>query len=131
MSYRIFPRLTAIVSLCLVALMPMAASASDHGGGGAPEPLVFTTNAGKSQYLQFGIILEPAVPEAQHLIAGYKPKIQHEILLMLADKDVNKLRTLQGKKDLAEEIIEIVNHVIHEDEKTGVKEVLFTKFLIQ
>ncbi len=131
MKFSRFSRPLVGLAMCIVLAMPMLATASDHGGGGAPEPLVFTTNAGKNQYLQFGIILEPAVPEAQHLIAGYKPKIQHEILLMLADKDVEKLRTLQGKKDLAEEILEIVNHVIHEDEKTGVKEILFTKFLIQ
>lgn len=130
MKFSRFSRPLVGLVTCLVLAMPMLATASG-GGGGAPEPLVFTTNAGKNQYLQFGIILEPAVPEAQHLIAGYKPKIQHEILLMLAGKDVEKLRTLQGKKDLAEEILEIVNHVIHEDEKTGVKEILFTKFLIQ
>ncbi|WP_412480036.1 flagellar basal body-associated protein FliL [Azonexus sp. IMCC34839] len=130
MRFKLLRRILACLMLTCAVALPMSANASG-GGGGAPEPLVFTTNAGKNQYLQFGIILEPAVPEAQHLIAGYKPKIQHEILLMLADKDVNKLRTLQGKKELAEEIVEIVNHIIHEDEKTGVKEVLFTKFLIQ
>ncbi len=130
MNFSRFIRPLVGLAMCLALAMPMLATASG-GGGGAPEPLVFTTNAGKNQYLQFGILLEPAVPEAQHLIAGYKPKIQHEILLMLAGKDVERLRTLQGKKDLAEEILEIVNHIIHEDEKTGVKEVLFTKFLIQ
>jgi flagellar FliL protein len=41
------------------------------------------------------------------------------------------MRTLDGKKELIEEILELANHIIHEDEKTGIKDVLFTKFLIQ
>ncbi len=93
--------------------------------------MVFTVNLGKDNYLQFGLVFEGATPEALHLLAGYKPKLQHEIILLLSGKDAAKLRTLAGKKELIEEIIELSNHVIHEDEKTGIKEVLFTKFLIQ
>ena len=43
---------------------------------------------------------------------------------------LNSIRSL-AKLGRNEEIVEIVNHIIHEDGKTGVKEVLFTKFLIQ
>lgn len=119
--------------VALVAfVLPLAAQASDHGGGGgAPEPMVFTVNLGTENYLQFGLILEPAVPEAAGAIAAYKPRIQHEIILLLSGKDVATLRSLAGKKELIEEIIELANHAIHEDEKTGVKEALFTRFLIQ
>ena len=92
---------------------------------------MFTVNLGKDNYLQFGLIFEGATPEVLHLLAGYKPRLQHEIILLLSGKDAAKLRTLAGKKELIEEIIELSNHVIHEDEKTGIKEVLFTKFLIQ
>jgi flagellar FliL protein len=118
--------------LALVAfVLPFAAQASDHGGGGAPEPMVFTVNLGTENYLQFGLILEPAVPEAAGAIAAYKPRIQHAIILLMAGKDIAKLRTLEGKKELIEEIVELANHAIHEDEKTGVKEALFSRFLIQ
>ncbi len=120
---------TLLMALALFSSLP--ALASDHGGGGAPEPMVFTVNLGKENYLQFGLIFEAASPEAAHLLASNKPRIQHKIILMLSDKDSANLRTLQGKKALIEEIIELSNHVIDETEKTGVKEVLFTKFLIQ
>jgi flagellar FliL protein len=114
------------------ALLSVPAQASDHGGGGgAPEPLVFTVNLGGGNYLQFGLILEAATPEAAHELVVYRPKIQHEIILLLSDKTQDKLRTLPGKKELIEEIAEAVNHVIHENKKTGVKEILFTNFIIQ
>lgn len=120
-----------LLTLLGAALTPVPLLAGDHGGGGGPEPMVFTVNLGAENYLQFGLILEPAQPEAAHLLAEYKPKIQHEIILLMATKDAAKMRTLEGKKGLIEEILELANHVIHEDEKTGVKEVLFTRFLIQ
>lgn len=122
------------VSLLLggALLSPLPALASDHGGaGGAPEPMVFTINLGSENYLQFGLVFETASPEAAHLLATYKPRIQHKIILMLSDKESANLRTLEGKKALIVEITELANKVIEEDEKTGVKEVLFTKFLIQ
>lgn len=128
---RILTSLVAPVLLVLATMLPLPALANDHGGGGAPEPMVFTVNLGKDNYLQFGLVFEGATPEALHLLAGYKPRLQHEIILLLSGKDAAKLRTLAGKKELIEEIIELSNHVIHEDEKTGIKEVLFTKFLIQ
>ncbi|MBI3274801.1 MAG: hypothetical protein HYZ60_02370, partial [Methylocystis sp.] len=33
--------------------------------------------------------------------------IQHEIILMLSAKEAEKLRTLAGKKELIEEIVEL------------------------
>jgi flagellar FliL protein len=118
--------------LVLAMLAPLPVQANDHGGGGgAPEPMVFTVNLGKENYVQFGLIFEGAKPETAHLLAEYKPRIQHEIILLLSGKDAATLRTLAGKKELIEQIIKLGNHVIHEDEESGIKEVLFTKFLIQ
>jgi flagellar FliL protein len=128
---RIVNAFAAPLLVVLALLLPLPVLASDHGGGGAPEPMVFTVNLGKDNYLQFGLVFETASPEAAHSLAAFKPKVQHEIILLLSDKEAAKLRTLPGKKELIEEIVELANHVIHEDEKTGVKEVLFTKFLIQ
>ncbi|MDP2883144.1 MAG: flagellar basal body-associated FliL family protein [Azonexus sp.] len=127
---RVVNALLAPMLLVLALILPVPALAGDHGGG-APEPMVFTVNLGTENYLQFGLILEPAVPEAAGAIAAYKPRIQHQIILLLSGKEVAKLRTLAGKKELIEELIELANHAIHEDEKTGVKEALFTQFLIQ
>lgn len=122
----------AFMLLLLGSIAPSILLASDHGGGGgAPAPLIFTVNLGDNRFLQLGLVLETATPEAAHELSSYQPKIQHHIILLLSGQDEAKLRTLPGKKELAREIIETVNHVIHEDEKTGVKEVLFTNFIIQ
>src|SRR5574343_359307 len=121
---RILKAFAAVWLMALALLAPLPVLASDHGSSGGPEPMVFTVNLGKDAYLQFGLILEAANPEAGHLVASYKPKIQHEIILLLSGKDASGLRTLKGKKELIAEIHELSNHVIHEDEKSGIKEVL-------
>ncbi|MBS1132461.1 MAG: Flagellar basal body-associated protein FliL [Proteobacteria bacterium] len=129
---RILKAFAMSMLMALPLLFPLSTLASDHGAaGGAPEPMIFTVNLGRENYLQFGLVFETASPEAAHLLAANKPRIQHKIILMLSDKESTNLRTLEGKKALIAEIIELANQVIDEDEKTGIKEVLFTKFLIQ
>lgn len=130
-THRIRKAFLALGVIMLTCLLPFGASANDHGGGGAPEPMVFTFNLGDKAYVQFGLLFETGSPEAAHGVVAYRPKIQHEIILLMSGKEEAHLRTLAGKKELIEEIIELANHVIHEDRKAGVKEVLFTKFLIQ
>ncbi len=116
----------------LLTMLPMLAIANDHGGGGGgAEPMVFTVNLGKENYLQFGVVLETATPEAKVALGAFKPKIQHRIILLMADKNIANLRTLAGKKELAEELVDLANEVIGETYKTGVSEALFTSFLIQ
>lgn len=130
--------LSAICRLCvallvsfILSLASLGALAGDHGGGGAPEPMVFTVNLGTENYLQFGLIFEPAQPEAMVLVGALKPKIQHQIILMMADKSVDTLRTLAGKKEMIEDIVRLTNRIIGEDEKSGIHDVLFSRFLIQ
>lgn len=131
-THRIRKIFLALGVFMLAVLLPCSASANDHGGGGgAPEPMVFTFNLGDKAYVQFGLIFETGSPEAAHELVVYRPKIQHEIILLMSGKEEAHLRTLAGKKELIEEIIELANHIIDEDRKSGVTEVLFTKFLIQ
>lgn len=118
-----------LVSLAL-SLASGGVVAGDHGGG-APEPMVFTVNLGTENYLQFGLIFEAAQPEAMALVGALKPKIQHQIILMMADKNVDTLRTLAGKKEMVEDIVRLTNRVIGEDVKSGIHDVLFSRFLIQ
>ena len=58
-------------------------------------------------------------------------RLMHEIILLLSEQLPEKLVTREGKHLLMADVIEAANHVIHENEKTGVKEVLFTSFIIQ
>ena len=129
---RSFLLLLCVLSLLLGSILP--AQASDHGGGGGPSPMKFTTNLGSAsggRYLQIELVLEAASPEVGAEVEAFKPRIQHEIILLLADETDTVLRTLEGKQALAEKILNAVNHVIHSDDKNGVKEVYFTNFIIQ
>ncbi len=127
-----FVSLKKHVVLISFAVLSSFAQANDHGGA-APggDPFVFVINAGNDAFLRFGIILEAATPEASHEISIYKPRIQHEVILLMSGRDVEKLRSLAGKKALANEINDTANRVIHGDRETGIKDVLFTGFLIQ
>lgn len=125
--------LLALVFACLM-LLPQA-QASGGGGPSGPEPLKFTVNVqganGASRYLQIEVVFETSAHEAEALLVQYKPRIQHAMILLLSGQDADRLRTREGKHHLVGDIIEAVNKVIEETEKTGVKEVLFTSFIIQ
>lgn len=119
--------------LCLFAAMPV--QASEHGGGApAAAPLKFTVNLGSpfgGHYLQFEVVLESASPEVGQAIALYRPKIQHQVILLLSGEEEEALRTRKGKEELMDKIQETVNKILNETAKTGVTEVLFTNFIIQ
>lgn len=122
--------------LLLAALLGAApAFANEHGGPSGPEPMKFTVNVGDQQagmkFLQVEMVFEFADPEAGHKLAELKPKVQHRIILLLSSEPLASLQTTKGKISLAERIVEEVNHVLDETPKTGVKEVLFTNFIIQ
>lgn len=129
---RLCRRFLFSVFACLLALSVSShVWANDHGGGGGPEPLKFTVNLGKTKYLQVEMVLVGASPEVEHELAALRPRLMHEIILLLSEQLPEKLVTREGKHLLMADVIEAANHVIHENEKTGVKEVLFTSFIIQ
>lgn len=129
MISRITKLLLALGVILASVVWPMAATAGE--GGGVPEPMVFTFNVGAKAYVQFGLIFETGSPEAMHELVVFKPKIQHGIILLMSGKDEARLRTLEGKKELVREIADLTNRIIHEDQISGVTEILFTKFLMQ
>jgi len=125
--------LRRILVLVLLIHVPFAL-ANDHGGG-APESMKFTVNvgnpSGEGRFLQVEMVFDFASPEVAHHLSEHKPKVQHQIILLLAEEDVGNLQTVKGKVALMERIVEEVNHILHETPKTGVKEVFFTNFIIQ
>ncbi len=120
-----------VVFLVAALLSPFAGASSGHGGGGGASPMVFTVNLGTSHYLRIELVLEPAAPEVTHELDIFRPRIQHALILLLSERSEDKMRTLAGKKELMEDILDAVNHVIHSDQKSGIKEVFFTSFIIQ
>ena len=127
----------ASVFAFLLLASPLAVRANDHGGGASgPAPMAFTLNlsdteSSSGRYLQFEMLLEGASPAVDATLASVRPKVQNEIIMLLSGSTADKLRTLVGKQDLAKRIKTAINKLINEDGKTGVKEVLFTNFVIQ
>lgn len=121
----------------LVLLMTLPVLAAEHGGGGAagPEPMAFVVNVGNSaetlRFLQIAMVLEYASPEAAVRFTEIKPKLQHRIILMLSSEEIANLQTVKGKQDLQARIAKDLNTLVGETEETGVKEVLFTNFILQ
>jgi flagellar protein FliL len=124
-----------ILSLAVIVALP--AFAAEHGGGGAagPEPMAFVVNVGNSaetlRFLQIAMVLEYASPEAAVRVAEIKPKVQHQIILMLSSEEVANLQTVKGKQDLQARIAKDLNALVGETAETGITEVLFTNFILQ
>lgn len=133
-----FPTFKCLIHFFLLAVLLQSplAMASDHGGGAAgPAPLKFLANLGDpangGKYLQVQMVFDAASPEIEHEISVYLPKIQHALILLLSAEDASTLLTLKGKKDLMGNIVQEVNHLLHQTPARGVKEVFFTSFIIQ
>lgn len=123
---------------CLLPILlcfSLLAGANEGGGSSGPEAHRFTVNLGGigpgSRYLQIDMVFEGATPEIDHEVGAYKPKIRHQVILLLTESSEAELRTVAGKQELAEKVRKAVNKILGEDDKNGVKEVLFTNFIIQ
>lgn len=94
------------------------------------------------QYLQIGITLELEDAHAEQDVKQTMPKIRNAITLLLSGKKGSELISKEGKENLSEELKRAMNDVIDppklnkkgekvHSEDAGVKDVLFTSFIIQ
>jgi flagellar protein FliL len=84
------------------------------------------------QYLQVAFTLQVEGPEQVELIKANMAKVRSRVLLLLSGKKASEISTVEGKQQLAGEILAAVNEpfVPHGDEQE-VTDVLFTSFIIQ
>ncbi len=108
----------------------------------APKPPVFVNlepftvnlkNDGSADhYLQVGIALQVAGPEASDAIKLHQPVIRGKILLLLSSKGATELAGLEAKNALAAEILAATRAPLPgTDPKKGVLAVHFASFIIQ
>ncbi|MDC8759312.1 flagellar basal body-associated protein FliL [Janthinobacterium fluminis] len=84
------------------------------------------------QYLQIAFTLQVSGLEEVELVKLNMPKVRSRLLLLLSSKKASELNTGEGKKQLADEIIEQVNEPFEtRGSRQEVSEVLFTSFIIQ
>jgi flagellar FliL protein len=84
------------------------------------------------QYLQVAFTLQVEGPEQVELIKANMAKVRSRVLLLLSGKKASEISTVEGKQQLAGEILAAVNEPFmpHGDEQQ-VTDVLFTSFIIQ
>ena len=84
------------------------------------------------QYLQVAFTLQVDGPEQAELIKTNMAKVRSRVLLLLSGKKASEINTVEGKQQLAGEILAVVKEPFdsHGDEQE-VSDVLFTSFIIQ
>ena len=93
----------------------------------------FTVNlADQESYLQVEISLKLADVKVQERLKTRMPEVRDVLLRVLSSKTAEDLITPEGKAELAKEVGKEVNGVIGAKKADqGVKDVLFTSFIIQ
>jgi flagellar FliL protein len=84
------------------------------------------------QYLQVAFTLQVDGAEQAEIIKANMAKVRSRVLLLLSGKKASEINTVQGKQQLAGEILAVVKEPFseHGDEQE-VSDVLFTSFIIQ
>ncbi len=80
------------------------------------------------RYLKLTLKLEVDTQAIAAELSARIPQIRDAILVLLSSKDVNAVRTTQGKFQLRDEITQRVNGLL---KKPGVRTAYFTEFVVQ
>lgn len=145
-------RLALAASLALICLGPLPLQADEEDTEetdevaeeqAEPAPSIyvemqppFVTNIGQSggrlSYVKAEVTLRVASAEAETAVNNHKPRLRHEMVMMLGNQNREVLSTPQGQEALRAQALEQFNQVL-ESEQTGaeIKDVLFTSFVVQ
>jgi flagellar FliL protein len=124
-----------------------ASSSKEHSAGSdkkkkgkeaPPEYLAiepFTVNLqpeNGDQYLQIAFTLQVDGAEQAEVIKNNMAKVRSRVLLLLSGKKASEINTVQGKQQLAGEILAVVKEPFASGgDEQEVSDVLFTSFIIQ
>lgn len=127
--------LALLITASLISNSPETQAAGGGGGSAGPAPMTFVINVGKTGrgglILQLQLVMMPATPEAAKKIDAFKPMLQHRVIQTVSGMTPEKLRSVEGRNELAEALVEELNIDLDANEKDGVKEVFFTSYIFQ
>lgn len=84
------------------------------------------------QYLQVAFTLQVDGAEQAEIIKANMAKVRSRVLLLLSGKKASEINTVEGKQQLAGEILAVVKEPFSpHGEEQEVSDVLFTSFIIQ
>lgn len=111
------------------------ATSGGHGQAAAPgamfdlEPFIVNlADAPDIRYLKLTVKLEAENEAATAELSARIPQIRDAVLVLLSSKDVNAVRTTQGKFQLRDEITQRINGLLS---KPGIRSAYFTEFVVQ
>ncbi len=87
-----------------------------------------------TRYLQIGITYEISDAKVADEIKNYTPVIRSRILLVLSNKNVSSLTSIEGKQQLMDELVDLARVTVRGDPKDptrGIRDVHFSSFVIQ
>ena len=106
-----------------------------HGQSAAPgvmfdlEPFIVNlADAPDIRYLKLTVKLEAENEAVTTELSARIPQIRDAVLVLLSSKDVNAVRTTQGKFQLRDEITQRINGLLP---KPGIRSAYFTEFVVQ
>lgn len=95
----------------------------------------FTVNLqpeGEEQYLQVSMTLKVGEQKVVEHLKQHDPELRNRLLLILTSKAPSQLTSVEGKRQLAEEILQAVRRPFSEGQPDQeVQDVVFTAFIIQ
>lgn len=111
------------------------AAGGGHGQSGAPgvmfdlDPFIVNlADAPDIRYLKLTVKLEAENETVPEELTARIPQIRDAVLVLLSSKDVNAVRTTQGKFQLRDEITQRINGLLS---KPGIRSAYFTEFVVQ
>lgn len=136
MQTKAYTSLILSILLSLTLGMPLAAQANsgggDAGGGLTVKLEPFTVNLSSfERFLQVSVTLQVGNPEMAEKIKASLPVVRHGLIMILSDKEASQLQSVQGKRELMEEIMHKLNKVLGGKEHEGVTDIFFENFIIQ
>ncbi len=94
--------------------------------------IVNLQSEGDDQFLQANLTLQVQNPDHVELIKLNMPKVRNRLLMLLSSKKPSEISTIEGKQQLAAEIIAQVNLPFNDKgPEQDVSDVMFTSFIIQ
>ena len=96
----------------------------------------FTVNLADDRYgsrlLYTGITLRVGNEQSKTIIEEHMPQVRSRLLILLSGKQANELTSTEGKEELAQAIISLLNVPLTENQPPlDLREVLFTEFIVQ
>jgi len=97
-----------------------------------PAFVVNFASQGKARFLQVTVEVMTRSPEVPDSVKLHMPVIRNNLMLLLSSQSYDSVSTLEGKEELREEALEVIQLILEEETgDPGIEAVYFTSFVMQ